>query len=87
MPGTATRLAAAGVRLRWEDHVVTDRIRVLATASSCLAAATAAVAAAGERHLKGTDEPRWPGRIHRELGKTPRVKDWEFRGRKGARRP
>jgi hypothetical protein len=65
---------------------VTNGIRVLATASSCLAAATAAVAAAGERHLKGTDEPRWPGRIHRELGKTPGIKDWEFRGRKGTRR-
>lgn len=65
---------------------MTDRIRVLVTASSCLAAATASIAAAGERHLKGTDEPRWPGRIHRELGRTPKVKDWEFRGRKGVRR-
>ncbi|MGU3588648.1 hypothetical protein [Methylobacterium brachiatum] len=65
---------------------MTDGIRVLATASSCLAAAAAAIAAAGERHLKGTDELRWPGRIHRELGKKPRIKDWEFRGRKGTRR-
>jgi hypothetical protein len=60
--------------------------RVLATGSSCLAAATAAVAAAGERHLHGSDEPRWPGKIHRELGKAPKIKDWDFRGRKGARR-
>jgi hypothetical protein len=61
--------------------------RVLVTGSSCLAAATAAVAAAGERHLQGSDEPRWPGKIHRELGRAPKVRDWEFRGRKGARKP
>lgn len=48
-----------------------------------LAAATAAVVAAGHRHRQGTDEPRWPGKIDRELGKAPRVKDWEFSKRKG----
>ncbi len=63
-----------------------DGFRVLATGSRCLASATAAVAAAGERHLHGSDEPRWPGKIHRELGKASKVKDWEFRDRKGARR-
>lgn len=48
-----------------------------------LVAATAAVAAAGERHRQGTDEPRWPGKIERELGKAPKVRDWEFSKRKG----
>ena len=48
-----------------------------------LVAATAAVVVAGERHRQGTDEPRWPGKIERELGKASRVKDWEFSKRKG----
>lgn len=49
----------------------------------CLVAATAAVIAAGDRHRQGSDEPRWPGKIEREIGKTPKVKDWEFAKRKG----
>ena len=59
------------------------RVLVVGGSVGSLAAATAAVIAAGHRHRQGSDEPRWPGKIERELGKAPKVKDWEFSKRKG----
>lgn len=47
------------------------------------AAAAAAIRSAAASLPDGGDEPRWPGQSHREPGRTPKKRDWEFRDRKG----
>lgn len=58
---------------------------VLCGSAVGLIAATAVIRQAAEHMSDDGAEPRWPGQNHREPGRSPKTRDWEFRSRKGRR--
>ena len=64
---------------------MTWRTGIVVWGSGIGLAAAAAIQSAAARLPDGCDEPRWPGQNHREPGRTPKKRDWEFRDRKGRR--
>lgn len=65
---------------------MTRRLGVVLCGSAVgLMATTAIIRNAAEHMSDDRAEPRWPGQNHREPGRTPKTRDWEFRSRKGRR--